>query len=1059
MSKSVTTDEVKTTKRPTFSTNVDVQRACEYALSKSRSNYMPGADRLNTFVNNEILDDEKTAKGDYKTNIQTVFGKTYCFQEERRQLLFNILEECRREKTYNYFQEKQGSTGDDKCGIMLDYDIYSFNKNITITEKQCNSISTALAKTIWTYLEMGDSVNIKIFYIVKPHVVEKIVEETVQYKFGFHILIPGVKTNRSFKKYLIDKFSKNTRVNKILKEMGCADDPENCLDKGSSYVPIFFVGSSKIGSIPYELKYAVNCEVTNDDMLEINNEAIDLKTFDEYNQVAELSLILNAKYPDKEPYINKIEYDIKEEFLTDINNFSLLKNNNYDNSDEIENLTNQLDILTVNDADALQVKTLLDLLDPSYYTDYNKWRNVIFALSNTSRSYKPIAIYFSAKAADKWNKGGRETLDSLWGSPSPHNKLTVGSIHYWAKNCNPERYKDYLQETNSNILMSTIYANRGEITHNIVAKVLKSMLGKNFCVDVDSSGKKSIWYEFVGEDIKGNVGELWKWREEPVGPDNMSIYISDKLPVLLERAENNLRQKADTSESDSEIKYIGDIQKKIYKARISLGNVTFKDQVIREAKTLFRRRGFTKSLNKDDKIIGVANGVLELGEKSRLIKHYHEFAITKYTPVNYKQFNPHKPSEWDILVLDAIKDIIVEPDARTWIMFFVSQCLAGGLKEGVILLWEGGGQNGKTSFLKWVAKALGRYGDKFNIQLLCGEREDANKPNSALAALNTLRFAYSEESNRGDELNPARMKEIVNPGEISCSDKNEKQETFPITANFVAASQYNFTINSNDHGTWRRIRRYVSKTKFTNKPDPNNIYEKKDNQKFVEEYPSNPEFQTSFFSIMVYFYERLQKEYGGKIKNVESPTIEHQTQMFRSSQDHLHNWLSQNIILIEGSEEDDECYTTTELANFYIRWYEQNVKKKGSYKLEVADITKEIESSAIAKFLVKTKTGQNILKQCRVDESSLPKLEANEVLLLTGKKENMIDPHFEEPETPWWLAPKTPTIVRDVKDYGPEEVLRLDTTSHSKKKKQYDEDVDFEVTPNMVKNALKQLGL
>ena len=47
-----------------------------------------------------------------------------------------------------------------------------------------------------------------------------------------------------------------------------------------------------------------------------------------------------------------------------------------------------------------------------------------------------------------------------------------------------------------------------------------------------------------------------------------------------------------------------------------------------------------------------------------------------------------------------------------------------------------------------------------------------------------------EELNKTVALNVARMKEIVNPGDVTGRDLNSKQEEFSITCNIVVASQY-----------------------------------------------------------------------------------------------------------------------------------------------------------------------------------------------------------------------------------------------------------------------------
>ncbi len=375
--------------------------------------------------------------------------------------------------------------------------------------------------------------------------------------------------------------------------------------------------------------------------------------------------------------------------------------------------------------------------------------------------------------------------------------------------------------------------------------------------------------------------------------------------------------------------------------------------------------------------------MLRLGPRCELIDHYHEYAVSQFTPVAYRRLayapGPRGPAApvdpWVRLALDAIADIIPEPDARDWILYHAAQGVSGEPKEGLLLFWEGGGQNGKTSFLRWVAKALGPKANKFNIQLLCSEREEADRPNSALMTFKHLNYAYCEESNKAQVLNVARMKEMVNAGEVSGRDLNSKQETFTMKVNVVAASQYSFIVDTTDHGTWRRLRHYTSKTKFRKDPDPANPFEKKDDQRFVRTYPDDPMFQSAILAILVLYFERLQAEHGGELKNVRSYTIESESEAFRVSQDSLHRWLCEAIVVSPGNETH---YALGVLGGYYTEWYGANIGKKQHV---AGEIIKEIASSVVGKFLKIAPNRTLGLSGCRVLTAAERELGPGEELL------------------------------------------------------------------------------
>ena len=567
--------------------------------------------------------------------------------------------------------------------------------------------------------------------------------------------------------------------------------------------------------------------------------------------------------------------------------------------------------------------------------------------------------------------GGAEALDSLWDEAifsknRKENPLTFRSILHWAKTSNPATFATVMNRCYFTVLSGYVYEHEGRLQHYMIAKILHLMIGKKFCVDVDPYAKNLYcWFEFVipGQTMK--PGEIWKWRRE-VEPDDVHIYISEKLPKVMDFINEHIEEQKAKTGDENYAKYYVKLQKNFIISKNALYNDTFKHGVIKQANYLFRTRGFIEQLDTVPFLFGVANGVLKLGPTCSLINYFHEYPISRYTTISWKPFD--EDDQWTRLVLLAIEDIIPEPDAREWILYHAAQGLSSEPKEGLLLLWEGGGQNGKTSFLRWIAKALGPYADKFNIQLMCCDREDADKPNSAMMKFKYLNWAYAEESNRSQSLNVARMKEMVNAGEVSGRDLNCKQETFTMRSNFVAASQYSFIVDTTDHGTWRRLRHYCSKTKFRKDPDPSNGFEKKEDQRFVRQYPSEPQFLSSVLSILTHYYEKLQNKYNGELKNVKCATIERETELFRISQDALHRWICECIVL---SPTNDKEYPTAELGNIYTEWYNKTIVKKVHV---LAEAIKEIESSAISKYLKPAPNRILLLKGCRIltpDERNL----------------------------------------------------------------------------------------
>ena len=959
-----------------------------------------GSRALNNFIR-EGIHALTTPKGDDRTNVIDQGARaTYALGPGPLRQLFHHLEACRLEGSTTHFSERQGSIAAPRCGLMLDYDMVVADSRPALTDRHyyriAGALTAALQRDVDFAAQLGGAPELRlhVFFIVKR---EAVPIAAGNYRYGIHVLVPGVKMGRAYKKWFMRQFREEPGVAATLQELGAVGDPAECLDQNSASVPVLFVGSCKRGSVPYTLGAAL--EVTLD--LGAAGRAgwvpppvikrLGPAELAGYNLVAELSLTVEADYRDgdgRAPLVPMREFEARAEVLARAQDWGDRAAGGVVPEEELLLAEHTLSTLTLHNAEARHLHALLDLLPGEYATDRGRWRDVVFALANTSEQYKPLAVWFSHKCPRKWTDGGLAALDALWGDAvarrgAPgHEPLTLRSIAFWARAHDPARYAEVMERSYFTVLTGYVYEHGGKLQHYMIAKILEVMLGAKFCVDIDVGARGAqayCWFEFVLPGQAQRPGEVWKWRKE-VEPDDVHIYMSEKLARVLDQISEHIEERRAGAADEDQGKYYKGLGKTFAGAKLNLYNDTFKNGVIRQAGYLFRRRGFVESLDSVPFLFGTLNGVLRLGPRVALIDHFHEYPVSRYSPVAYARFDPARPDHWQQLVLDAVADIIVEPDARDWILYHAAQGLSGEPKEGLMLLWEGGGQNGKTSFLRWVAKALGPYADKFNIQLMCSEREDADRPNSAMMRFKHLNYAYSEESNKAQSLNVARMKEMVNAGEVSGRDLNSKQETFTMKANVVAASQYSFTVNTTDHGTWRRLRHYTSKAKFRKNPDPNCSFEKKEDQRFVRQYPTDPQFQTAFLGVLAHYYERLQVEHDGELKNVRSPTIERESEDFRIGQDALHRWVSQSVVLSPDCAAE---YSLGVLGGYYTEWYSANIERK---RHVAGEIIKELESSAVGKHLRPAANRTLVLRGCRVLTPDEMTLRPGEELLVVAER-------------------------------------------------------------------------
>jgi phage/plasmid-associated DNA primase len=931
----------------------------------------------------------QTGNKDPNTNfIDRISGKTYNLPPNVADELLGLLNDCRRAGITNHIAERQFSSSITSSGIMFDADVYVDNINPDcpdFTTREYTRIGTRIASIATEVLlfdsltadaSASPSITTPLFFIAKPNQPERVTKAEAKYKFGWHCIMPGLHVTKNAKREMNAKAEKDATIQSVFSKIG-AVDASKCIDQASSGVPVFQFGSCKPNATPYVLVAAFNVVLEFQhgcapELIPLNVAEIEKK----YNLTAELSLTHTASYRDGTvPLVTAYRVasscDPSADEIVPADDFPDMMG------------PSSISTLAVCDAQARHLHKLLDILPPSYYTDYDKWRNVIYALAGTSADYYALAEWFSKKSEDKYDESA---LKQLWSTAATAEQTdrcyTSRSIMYWAKQEDPDEFRKCSMKSYFMTLANEVYNYDGKIKEFCLAEMLSQMLEMKFVTDGDPTIMRSreglTWYEFVMPKDPQMPGQVYKWRNEGQAPDCLSIYISRQLAPVFDNIRDSIEEQRQRHEDDEALgKYYAGVQKAFKESRAKTQESAFKRNVIHEASLLFRKRGFLKSLDQTPYLIGVKNGILRLPTRDKpepqVIQEYHEYPITKSTRVEYVPFDPQNPSKWHKIVLDALSSTIPEPDARERIIMHWATGVYGGYKDAQTIVLHGGGSNGKTFLLTSVNNALGDdYATKLKMQLLSGGREDAEKPNSAFMRLKDRRCGFFDESAKGQMMNIPRLKELVNPSTASGRDLNGKEENIKMIATLSMATNYPLTMHGmTDDGTWRRLLYYTFKIKFCRDPDPEKPFERKKNGDYARDFVEREEYLEAFFSILIYFYQRLIVEYDGKAEDVPCPTIDRETNEFRTSQDTVHRFVCECIVI---PKEPNECDNAEEVAaaaaidckseeyrnllhsvaHTYGDWHNNII---GGCRYKMHEIADEIQQSALVKYLRRSANG------------------------------------------------------------------------------------------------------
>lgn len=1110
-----------------------------------------------------------------KSNVTAPIGR-FNIPEDNFNTFFNLLKECcEKEKLVLHFREIQNN---ESSGIMYDFDLYQdSDKNILLTFS-FNQLLHKIFKIIFDMVDINPNYITYASVIIKKKLILN--EQKKLYKNGFHILIPGIKLSRLAKKLIYNKILENQPIKELIESgLGNPFNSET-FDKGSYSVPTYYLYNCKENaSDPYILFkiFKVNYNNENDVFCEdITSSSI----FDSVNLIKEFNLNINGDYIKKQYYELRDKYN--KELLFEQQNF-----NNFEcEKDEIESIfeTERLDA----DENLEYYKILVtEVLDAKRADDRNLWRNVIYAISNIKpnnpNKFKSIAQLFSMRNPNKWDKNGFEQLWNEAINNKSSNKLSVASLIRWCIIDNKKKFdelsdRDIVNTIKFDVFNSSNRVLNGSLYQYHFAYYIYHLFKQKFVCDKDNN--KIKWYEFVLEKEPHIKGEAYKWRLEDE-PENLHIYISNRLPdkisEVLKEAEERIKKETNPEYEE----YIKNRMNKLRNSAQDLYKNTFKNGIIKEAALLFRQRGFINKLNTDQNIMGVGNGVLELSDNPKLIRYYHDYAISLFTEIDYVPYD--KNNKYIKMLLDGIYNLFPEDekDAFHYIMYYLASCLDGKPKDSMILIITGCGchaidtpilmynkkikkvqdimvgdivmgddylprivqklyrgqdymveiipdnnspfivninhilsltvlntyiiytdfdikqyyyiywytysnnkinqhyfktydyseiiyfknnllkkkniilnydivdikisdlilfknfhkhfrlykndnslysfnitylkkdnyygfeldknhryvtgdnfvhhnSNGKSFLVELVKSVLGQYGRKMPLAFLTDSRSKSTGADPALMELMEARLAYYSESEKNEALNTARVKELTSQESMAGRKLYESMKNFRPTCHHMITTNHHFTIKTTDHGIWRRILTYSFKMKFVSDPDPENKYERKENTKFAQEFTYNNEIKKAFLSILVEYYKDLYTNHGGSLKNIDKPSMDKETAIYRNKQDTLNRFIDL-ICIYSPNSSVKTC--VSELVDKYEEYYNNNIDRINIPSKQ--DILSSILNSKLSKYIEKTDY-TNILKNIKLKEEFTDyKLEKDEIYIkdLTTNNKSYFKPY------------------------------------------------------------------
>lgn len=334
-----------------------------------------------------------------------------------------------------------------------------------------------------------------------------------------------------------------------------------------------------------------------------------------------------------------------------------------------------------------------------------------------------------------------------WSQMNPSKmRFTIKSLHFIAIEDNPQDYnRKKMNELDIKVMKACDLKLGKQVREGLVADIIYEKYKDKFISAAFVHGKVSNgrWYEF--QNHKWNLIE-----------DNISLRrlieteiiktFEDKLTSIKQQnarlKEQEISDNEASIERDKQVSSTKEMAEKITNIIGLLNTVSFMDKIIISCSHKFYVKDFENKLNKNKKLFGCKNGVLDL-ETLEFREGKMDDFISVSSDINYRPFDlscPEDREDYDFF-MDYMKKLLDDEELIEYTINVCASCLESGNKYKNFVIFTGTkGNNGKSVFVKLLSYVFGSYLTSFPEALIT----HGNKTNSGAPSPEVIRLKYSK---------------------------------------------------------------------------------------------------------------------------------------------------------------------------------------------------------------------------------------------------------------------------------------------------------------------------
>lgn len=712
----------------------------------------------------------------------------------------------------------------EQCPILIDFDFRQTTNDRLYTKDHIIAILQILLEFLDDYVDCSQEP--EIFVLEKPPRQSK-----NQYKDGLHIIIPSIVTTPTYQLLMREKCME--KIWTVIQNCGFTNTITEIYDEAVIARNNWFMYGSKKPDEPiaWEVSYVFSWK----NMVIMEKDDIDYSTDD----LIELFSIRN-KFD-----FTSVKIDLPEMAET-VSICDSSQQSNIRNIYDRDLIINLVNILKIQRAD-----------------NYTSWMEVGWCLHNIDPyTLCDVWTMFSQRSA-KYKTG---ECERLWDNMR-NSGLGAGSLHKWAKEDDPEKYQDIINNSVSKLI--DIAASG---TQTDIAKIAYYLAHDRFtCASI----KNNTWYEFVNN----------KWTYIENAHSLRHFLSTDIFEFFQDRA-----------------KFHKDIAKEKAKDLLKVANKlkfsNFKDGIIKECTEIFYDKYFLEKADNNTKLIGFNNGVYDLTS--------HEFRYGKYddyiTMTTKYDFATADDLDVQDDIMKFVTSIMPNAEMAQYILKVLAYMLDGEKHLEQLWFFTGSsGRNGKSSICNLMQNTLGEYYYEPDITIITTSRKSSSSANPDVAKSKGKRMLVGSEPD--DSSNETKIKANVIK-QLSGRDMVQARELYKSPIEF--RPQFGMVFLMNDRPKLSKLDDAIGKRlKIINFPfqfveQPTLEFQKKIDFTLKTKFESDVRYRQQMMRLLVKYHKEFVH---GNQAFVDPPEVTAETNEYMNDNNPVSVWLNNNYDFTNSRED------------------------------------------------------------------------------------------------------------------------------------------------------------